>query len=112
MSASPVVIPTRSSSPSSTREVADRERRADRALGIVLVRRRRAEERHHRVADELLDRAAVPLELGADALVVGAEDRLDVLRVERLRARREADEVAEDDRDDLALAARCACRHG
>ena len=86
------------------REVADRERRADGALGIVLVGGRRAEERHHRVADELLDRAAVALELGADALVVRAEERLDVLGVERLRACGEADEVAEDDRDDLALA--------
>ena len=46
--------------------VADRERRADGALGIVLVRDRRAEERHHRVADELLDRAAVALELRAE----------------------------------------------
>ena len=90
------MIPTRSSSPSSTREVADRERRSDSPLGIVLVCRRRAEERHHRVADELLDRAAVPFELGADALVVRPENRLDVLRVERLRARREADEVAEE----------------
>ena len=54
------------------REVADRERSADGALGIVLVRGRRAEERHHRIADELLDGAAVALELGADALVVRA----------------------------------------
>jgi hypothetical protein len=72
----------------------------------------RAEERHHGVPDELLDGAAVALELGADALVVGAEDRLDVLRVERLRPGCEPDEVAEDHRDDLALAARCAPRHG
>ena len=54
------------------REVADRERRAHGALGVVLVGRRRAEERHDRVADELLDRAAVSLELGADALVIRA----------------------------------------
>ena len=78
---------------------------ADRALGVVLVRGRRAEERHHRVADELLDGAAVALELGADALVVRAEERLDVLGVELLGPLREADEVAEDDRDDLALSA-------
>ncbi len=81
MSASPVVTPTRSSSSSSTREVADRERRADGALGVVLVRGRRAEEGHHRVADELLDRAAVALELGTDALVVGPQERLDVLGI-------------------------------
>ena len=65
-------------------EVADRERRADGALGVVLVCGRRAEERHHRVADELLDGAAVSFELGANALVVRPEDRLDVLGIQRL----------------------------
>ena len=50
--------------------VADRERRAHRPLGIVLVRDRRAEDGHDGVADELLDRAAVPLELAADRRVV------------------------------------------
>ena len=84
---------------------ADRERGAHGPLGVVLVRDGGAEERHHRVADELLDRAAERLELAAQPLVVGAEDRLDVLRVERLRMGREADEVGEDDGDDLALAA-------
>jgi len=44
--------------------------------------------------------------------VVGAEQRLDVFGVELLGTAREADEVAEDDRDDLALAARCAPRLG
>ena len=101
------MIPTRSSDRLLDREVADRERRADGALGVVLVRGRRAEERHDRVPDELLDRSAVALELRAHALVVRSEERLDVLRIERLRARGEADEVAEDDRDDLALATRC-----
>ena len=76
------------------------------------MRGRRAEQRHHRVADELLDGAAMALELGADALVVRAEERLDVLGIHRLGPGGEADEVAEDDRDDLALAARCARRHG
>ena len=80
------MIPTRSSRLSSSGEVADRERRPDRALGVVLVRGRGAEERHDRVADELLDGAAVSLELGANALVVGAEERLDVLRIHRLGA--------------------------
>ena len=72
------------------RELANRERCADGPLGVVLVRDRRAEQRHHGVADELLDRAAVALELRADALVVRAEHRLDVLGVERLRLRGEA----------------------
>ena len=38
------------------------ERSAHRALGVVLVRDRRPPHRHHRVADELLDRAAVALD--------------------------------------------------
>ena len=45
--------------------VANRERSAHGAFRIVLVRDRRAEDRHDRVADELLDRAAEALELGA-----------------------------------------------
>ena len=35
--------------------------------------------------------------------MVGVENRLDVLGVESLGARREADEVGEEDGDDLAL---------
>jgi hypothetical protein len=38
------------------------ERRADRALGVVLRARRRAPDGHHGVADELLDGAAVQLD--------------------------------------------------
>jgi hypothetical protein len=37
--------------------------------------------------------------------VVGAEQALDVLGIERLRAGREADEVAEEHGDDLPLLA-------
>ena len=44
-----------------------RERRADRALWIVLVRLGRAEQREDGVAAELLESAAVGLELTADA---------------------------------------------
>ena len=61
--------------------------------------------RHHRVADELLDRAAEALELVAQAGVVGREQRPHVLGVELLGARGEADEVGEEDGDDLALLA-------
>ena len=61
-------------------EVADGERGTYRALWIVLVRDGRAEERHHRVTDELLDRPAVPFELCADTCVVGTQERLYVLR--------------------------------
>ena len=63
----------------------------------------RPEERHHGVADELLDRATVTLQLGPNPCVVGAEDGFDVLWVERLGLRGEADEIAEEDGDDLAF---------
>ena len=85
--------------------VADRERGSDRALGVVLVRGRRAEQRHHGVADELLDRPAAALELGAQTRVVRLEDGAHVLWVELLGARGEADEVGEEDGHDLALLA-------
>ena len=82
------------------------ERGADRALGVVLVRDRHAEVRDDRVADVLLDRAAVALELGAEAAVVELEQREHVLRVELLRERGRADEVDEDERVELALLVR------
>ena len=77
--------------------------RADSALGVVLVRRRCAEERHDGVADELLDGAAVALERFANSRVVRVDDPAHVLRVERLRQLREADHVDEDDAHDLPL---------
>ncbi len=83
--------------------LSDGQRSADGALGIVLAGGRRAKDGHHGVADELLHRAAVALELEADALVVAGEDRSDVLGVELFRLRREADEIGEEDADDLPL---------
>ena len=83
--------------------VARGERRAHGALGVVLVRDRCAEDGHDRVADELLHGAAEALDLGAQARVVRGEHRAHVLRVELLGAAGEADEVGEEDRDDLAL---------
>src|SRR5438045_835228 len=73
--------------------VADRERSADGALRVVLARHGRAEERHHRIADELLDRAAVALELAADALPEAVEQPPHVLGIELLRPRGDADAV-------------------
>ena len=67
--ASPVSTPARArrfgapaSSPSAATASIEVERGADGALGIVLVRHRRAPDRHHGVADELLDHAAVALD--------------------------------------------------
>ena len=83
--------------------VADRERRAHGSLGVVLVRDRGAEERHHRVADELLHRAPEMLELFPHAPVVVREHRPHVLGVQPLRLRCRADQIAEEHTDDLPL---------
>ena len=108
--ASPVLTPIRtcSDSPGSPLvqlldRLQDAQPRTDRALGVVLVRDRRAEHRHHRVADELLHRAAVPLDLLSQAGVVGADPGAHVLGIRRLRRSGEADQIAEEHRDDLAL---------
>src|SRR6266511_2487631 len=58
-------------------------------LRIVLVRDRRAEERHHRITDVLLHRAAVVLELAPDVLPIRSNECADVLWIHSLRARRE-----------------------
>src|SRR5207247_9501061 len=55
------------------------------------------------VADELLDRAAVTLELVPQPCVVRREQGADVLGIELLRPRREANQIREQDRDDLPL---------
>ena len=85
--------------------VTDRKRRPHRPLRIVLMRDGRAEDRHHRVADELLDGSSTALELVAEVSVIRGKHRAHVLGIELLRPRREADEVDEDDGDGLSLLA-------
>ena len=60
-------------------------------------------DRHHRVADELLHRPPVALDLPPETSVVGADAGADVLGVGCLGSGGEADEVAEEDGHDLAL---------
>ena len=55
----------------------------DGALGVVLVRDRRSPERHHRVADELLDDPAVALHDLAALLEVAGQELPDLLGVAR-----------------------------
>ena len=71
------------------------------AEGVVLVELRQAEDGHDRVADELLDDAAVALELGAHRVEVARHDLPERLRVELLAHARRALEVREDDRHGL-----------
>ena len=74
----------------------DGERRPKRALGVVVVRLRRAEQRHHRVADVLLDAPAVALDLGRDRAEVRALEVADLFGVAGLGTPGEADEVGEE----------------
>jgi len=75
-----------------------REGCSDRTLRIVAVSHRRAEHRHHRIADELLDDAAKCLDLRTHPCEVRSQDRPDILRIEALCARRETDEIREENR--------------
>ena len=81
----------------------DAERGPHRALGVVLVRHGSPEHGHDRVADELLDRAPEALDLPLEAGVIGGERGAYVLGIGVVGARSEADQVDEQDRDDLAL---------
>ena len=74
---------------------------ADGAQRVVLVHERHAEDGHHRVADELLDGAAVPLQHDARLVEVAQHHAPGRLRVDRLAEGRRADDVAEEDRDGL-----------
>jgi hypothetical protein len=75
----------------------------DGPLGIVLAGDRRAPHRHDGVADELLDRAAVPLDRLAARLEVAGEQLADRLRVAAGGEGGEPDEVGEEDGDVPAL---------
>ena len=86
--------------------VADGERRPDRTLRVVLVCDGSAEDGHDGIADELLHGAAEALDLRAQAREVRREHAADVLGVELLGAACEADEVGDEDGDDLTLLAR------
>ena len=79
---------------------------ADGALGVVLVRDRGAPERHHGVSDELLDHAAVALHDASALLEVAGQELTNLFGVARLRERREADEVGEENRDQAAFRGR------
>ena len=81
--------------------VAQLDRRAHRPQRVVLVHERDAERRHDRVADELLDRAAVPLQDLAGRLVVAGPDVAQRLGIELLAERSRIGHVAKDERDGL-----------
>ena len=79
------------------------QRRSHRPFGVILLRNGRAPDRHHGVADELLNGPAMPADHGTRQVDVARERVADLLRVPVLGKRREADEVDEQDRDQAAL---------
>jgi hypothetical protein len=80
-----------------------RQRGVDGPAGVVVVGDRRPEQRHHGVADELVDRAASPDDLLDEPPEAGRRDVADLLRVEALGERGEADDVGEEDGDGATL---------
>ena len=102
IAASPVRTPARAWMPGTERaDTVDQvERGTDCAFGVVVVRDRRAPDGHHRVADELLDRAAVAADDLLALLEVARQEVADGLGVAALGERREPDEVGEQDRDE------------
>ena len=83
---------------------ADAHRREHRALRVVFVGDRRAEQGHDAVTQELIYRAFVAMDLGEHELERAAHDRVDVLGIEARRHRREPRNVDEKHRDLLAFA--------
>ena len=106
--ASPVFTATRtatsgSASLSARIEAEEVEGRPHRALGVVLVGHRCAEDPHRRVSDELVQRAAVALDRVLRAFVERHERATYVLGIGFVRSRREPHEVGEQDRDEASF---------
>ena len=80
------------------------ERAANRPLRIVLVQSRYAKDGHDGVAREFLDGAAEPFDDGSHASEVRMLNALYRFGIEALAKRCRSDEVAEENRDELALA--------
>jgi hypothetical protein len=92
--------------------LADSQGGPHRPLRVVLVGDRSAEQRHHRVPDELLHRPPIALQVGPQPSVVGGEQAPDVLDVQPLRPAGEPDQVAKQHADDLAFLPSGQCRSG
>ena len=82
---------------------ADIQARADGPQRVVLVGGGNAEDADHRIADELLDHPAVPLDLAARHGCVAGEHAIHVFGIGRLRDGGEADQIAEQGGDDPAF---------
>ena len=67
------------------------------------------ESGHHGVADELLHRAALCLDLGPHRLEIGLHYLVEILGIETLRERRRIGNIGEEDSHQLALGRDRAC---
>jgi hypothetical protein len=76
--------------------------RAHGSKRVVLVQRREPEDGHDRIADELLHRAAVPLEHAPQRVEVAALDAAPGLEIEALGERRRVHDVAKEHADGTA----------
>ncbi len=74
-----------------------------RPLGVVLPCDGSAPHRHHGISDELLHRSAVALDQPSARVEVAREQIANLLRVPRLRQRREADQIREQHRHQTTL---------
>ena len=99
---SPVFTPIRPAIPSSGSAARISTAARHRAEGVVLVRCGDAEHRHHRIADELLHRAAVRLDDRLHPVEVAGKQPTQRLRVDRLAEGRRSGQVAEQHGDRLA----------
>ncbi|MGF6962090.1 hypothetical protein QFZ97_008046 [Paraburkholderia youngii] len=73
------------------------------AQRVRLVRARRAEQRHHRVADVLVDRAAIGEHDPVDQRRIASDQRAQVFGIERARQHRVPAQIGEQNRDLPAL---------
>ena len=88
--------------PELRQRIAHLHRRTTRPQRVILVQHRHAKHRHHRIADELLHRPAVPLDDPLHPLEVAREHLPQRLRIRRLPQRRRPHQVTEHHRHRLA----------
>src|SRR5262249_42582860 len=84
----------------------DLKRGAHGSFGIILMRRRMAEQDQHAIADITADGATVFADDRGDAVALFRDDLAQVFRIELCRERRRADEITEHHRELAALRAR------
>ena len=70
--------------------VLDREGGAKGSVRVILVRDGRAEQRHHPVTQELVDRPLIVMDLGQGDLEDAIHDAVDLFGVQALRHRGES----------------------